>query len=949
MSRQEFSQSTKTLLAQRVGYHCSNPACGVATIGPSNAPNKREYVGVAAHIYSASIDTGPRAKPDLEEHERRSITNGIHLCHKCSTIIDKNNGIGYSLEILFNWKRSAEAAAHERVYQNRPYNKFTEVDFSNLEQQYATALTCTGLNEKNVISCPSDQNVVLEVLNKLNLGNKCILTGSSGSGKSLLTYQTAYILHRKGWTVFKINKDLISKGTILAAPTTQSLIIIDDAQTIETRHLENLLGSAHTDCILLANLNTSTLFESDITRRFPTVEIVPSAQMNMVRQFCMKNRDQISETLQDIGIRVRSNDFHDCIESRIKRAAKETTPWLFNYSLTEGWRIAKNDFYLLRDDKDLHLVLVTVAAFQYATLDLGVSDHVVISALEEYRDEDEWLDKAKRVIRDRCFTSEGKVRNMHYEYSRKMLENFVSEGDSVQGHNYFINLLKEILTSTVYERGHSNIIEFVMFEFPQCRYQLNIEGFTKRLAEELVHDDGEMVPPKINKLNSLIRLNPDVVSVLRCRDNLVENWILNCSRDTAYQLANFLNTLNNEHFGPLNGAVSLFDHLLRLIMSANFEDRLRYSRLINRMYCLMHNDDRKHASEKLDESEFSVDVPRFRTGMACHVFSGVVNNFYVISQSWADKQIARNIENVANLFNVDFMNALECFNELLHRYFRIVYAILGADNAPLSVKKHGRELTRRLDISVVVESFKSVSALQVQQYSNSIVLFALYNRQKLREISDRFDYAKLELLFSERVSVDHYHRALVSTLYDPDSANWRRHAAWVIESVNYVEYLFFVWNQELSLQRLRNGVRYEMKIHMCSDCEKELAILTYIFEKESRNIFEGVVRDNRELLTKIICARSLNSDDHRSKFDFLLFLSANSQFIIKDIFSIGKTCNDVIDKLERLLRGKKWERMIGRLYVFLIKTYGIENHENIEGIERRFPSLKKYDMNEYIQ
>ena len=54
MSRHDFSEPDKRLLAERVGYHCSNPACGVATIGPSDLPTDKEYIGVAAHIYSAS-------------------------------------------------------------------------------------------------------------------------------------------------------------------------------------------------------------------------------------------------------------------------------------------------------------------------------------------------------------------------------------------------------------------------------------------------------------------------------------------------------------------------------------------------------------------------------------------------------------------------------------------------------------------------------------------------------------------------------------------------------------------------------------------------------------------------------------------------------------------------------------------------------------------------------
>ena len=53
MPRHDFTEADKRLLAERAGYHCSNPACGVSTVGPSINPEEKEYVGVAAHIYSA--------------------------------------------------------------------------------------------------------------------------------------------------------------------------------------------------------------------------------------------------------------------------------------------------------------------------------------------------------------------------------------------------------------------------------------------------------------------------------------------------------------------------------------------------------------------------------------------------------------------------------------------------------------------------------------------------------------------------------------------------------------------------------------------------------------------------------------------------------------------------------------------------------------------------------
>lgn len=948
MSRHDFSEPDKKLLAQRVGYHCSNPACGVATIGPSDIPTDKEYVGVAAHIYSASIDNGPRANPNLTEKERRSPDNGIHLCNKCSTLIDKNKGAGYPAEVLLNWKRCAEAAAKDRIYQNTPANIFTRIDFSNLEEQYSTALTCTGLNEKNVLSCPTNREIILEVSKKLNLANKCVLAGSSGSGKSLLTYQIAYRFHQEGWSVFKTNKDSISNGMVLAAPTTKSLILVDDAQIIEIRNLENLLGSAYKDCIVLANLNTSREAGDDLTKRFPSVEIVPSSQIHMLKQFCLENKDEIAETLRSLGLKVQSNDFHSCIEARIERASREATPWLFNYCLTEGWNSAKLDIDLLRDDENQHLVLVTVAAFQYATLDFGVGEEVIINALRKFRNENDWLDKARRTIRSKCLTNEGKIRNKHYEYSRKILAIFVSKKDLRSDHNYLIELFKDILESGLYERGHSNILEFIMFNFKWCQYQLNNYGFIQKQAENLINCDTEVTPAKVNKLNSLIRVNSDIISLLKSRHNLIEDWIFSCSKDTAYPLGNLLNTLNNEKLGSLNSGASLFDNLLNMIMASDAEDRSRFSNLINRVYLLLNEEDRHYASAKLGRSGFSVDVSGYIASMACYHFSSVVNDFGVVNQSWSEQQVTDNVEAIDRLFNKDFNNALDYFKELIDHYFGIIGAILGCYNPTPTVKKHGREIARRLDESAIVQGFESINASEVQKYSNILVFLALYNKNKLKSISDQFNYDRLESLFFGASEIDHYHRAIVSILRNTESPNWKKHVSWVMDNVDYVERIFFLWDHELALERLRNGAHYKIKIHMCSDCESELIILKGIYDEEGCELVERIVLENKESLSKAICTKSKNGDDHKSKFDLLLFLFLKCDFIYREIFGIEENRKDVIDKVERLLRGKKWENMIAKLYLFLIKEYSPAIPTELSAVERRFPSVAKFNIKHHV-
>ncbi|APO44590.1 hypothetical protein BS614_11675 [Paenibacillus xylanexedens] len=106
--RDSFSARTIKVLADRAGYRCSNPACRRATTKAH--PTNEELsvnLGIAAHITAASPN-GPRFNSDLTTIERKSVTNGIWVCTKCSKEIDSAES-AYSVETLKGWKKDVES------------------------------------------------------------------------------------------------------------------------------------------------------------------------------------------------------------------------------------------------------------------------------------------------------------------------------------------------------------------------------------------------------------------------------------------------------------------------------------------------------------------------------------------------------------------------------------------------------------------------------------------------------------------------------------------------------------------------------------------------------------------------------------------------------------------------------------------------------------------------
>ena len=159
--RENFSRTTANIIAQRAGYRCAHPVCdGRTTVGPGKTPNVSENTGHACHIFAAA-KRGPRGQGGLSSEELKSVSNGIWLCAKHSTQIDKNSGRDYPSPVLLGWK-----AAHEH----------------RIAQEHGAMLNPYGWIESiRIVEAP-----VFKPNQTLSLANLNVIVGSNGAGKTAL-------------------------------------------------------------------------------------------------------------------------------------------------------------------------------------------------------------------------------------------------------------------------------------------------------------------------------------------------------------------------------------------------------------------------------------------------------------------------------------------------------------------------------------------------------------------------------------------------------------------------------------------------------------------------------------------------------------------------------------------------------------------------------------------
>ena len=109
MARDDFTEATKKILAERVGYRCSNPFCRRMTIGPQTGDKKTVNIGEAAHICAASPG-GKRYNSEMTVEERKAPENGIWMCRTHAALIDRDEKY-FTVEMLKKWKGDAESEA----------------------------------------------------------------------------------------------------------------------------------------------------------------------------------------------------------------------------------------------------------------------------------------------------------------------------------------------------------------------------------------------------------------------------------------------------------------------------------------------------------------------------------------------------------------------------------------------------------------------------------------------------------------------------------------------------------------------------------------------------------------------------------------------------------------------------------------------------------------------
>ncbi len=938
--RDDFDEKIKILLAKRVGFVCSNPSCGVSTIGPSITNELAvNYIGIAAKVYSASPDNGPRANPKLSSEERKSITNGIHLCSKCANLIDKNKGIDFPAAILLDWKKQAESIALKRFYEYIPKHLWEVVLFNNLETTYLSALTCTSLNERHVKSCPKNEEITKIVKQKLDLSKTFSILGESGTGKSLITYQIAYEYYLEGWDIFRFINE--NSTTILNRPIPANeklLLIIDDAQVLDFTVLSALLNLAEENVFLLFNWNASINRDNSFLKRINYIEINPVDQVKRLKDFCLNNKSHIFSIIKRFDENIGEYTFQTSIETKILNAAKENTPWLFNYNLTNGWKQAKYDKNLLKAKNRSDIVITLAALYQIITLDNGIEESMLTAKLAKIVSSTKWDINIIDTINRYCIRSNNRVKLKHYEYARRIISNIVPEQDKT-----FFNIIEEECTSLIanneFSRGLHNFLEVIMFNCKPLSLSLKNKivyksAIDRYLGKEILNENDIYV------VYSLIRSDSEVIQILEKNDHIVKNWFENINCENVVGFSNLVNTLYNNKYSCSFISDKLLDDIYRNMNSSKLLDVYKFSNLLERLQLYLHTP--LYDSYRMKYRHIDIDtILSKRKAEDIFLISFITKALYSIDHEASRLFLHKNLEYIAVNINNDPIYGFIRIREIVNNCFGQISIILGGYKKKHYLYNLAKELTKLIQLKNIADSINNMTIRGADTISHLLLLFEMYNKSKLKSLVKQVDFNYIKKLFHKEQKMSMEHRRIFLALYRSNRKE--------PEVLSYIKFLF---------EKYKYYPTFLLRI-MPDECIKNITEkddVTVLFEDTSNYLLFGILLTkfienqlkqnqilsfNRKYVSDAIFSNSINIDNNYDKLVFLDYLLNEHEDYLQQIFD-SHDISKLIVKIERLIKEKRNEKKTASLYIEMISRFSSGYNEKLKSIRTKYPKCYKY-------
>ena len=431
-------------------------------------------------------------------------------------------------------------------------NLWIHLDFSN-QVGLEHAIMGHRLLPCDVSACPRLPQLD-EATIRLEQVHSIIIEGAPGSGKSITAYQMAWDYQQKGWETLRLNISKLNtcKNDItLSNNGYKTVFIIDDAQQLDKEIIISLLTKA--------NQNSKLIITQTITSNFPTESITISQEqaVEALYMYYKKHKHEalpiIKATNKPIGRSIGDNPMETPFDFVLDLARKESTPWMFNYSVRGGWESTSNQYAKAKEHNRADLLLSIIALKQILTLDKPVDKDWLCLQLQLWGYDESWLlQQLDYLYQEKLIIDLKELRSLHLQMAIRIIVNHLKQIKQLNDEDskFYLLLQRELLDNNNPLLGIHWFFD-LLFAF-DVKYKLRFNVFTDEFNEKLLYRCSQQTEPKYKShagfvIDRVLCIEAELkYKEIISDNNFLQYWIENVDNETAYSYSRILNSMINE-------------------------------------------------------------------------------------------------------------------------------------------------------------------------------------------------------------------------------------------------------------------------------------------------------------------------------------------------------------------------------------------------------------------
>ena len=496
--------------------------------------------------------------------------------------------------------------------------------------------------------------------------------------------------------------------------------------------------------------------------------------------------------------------------------------------------------------------------------------------------------------------------------------------------DYFVSICKSIMSEESFHSGLSSFIEFLRFDCKPINFLLCKDGFYQDLLKNYFNEQ-ELNHDSVRVVYSLIRADKKLTQSLEQNNSVVTEWFAHINAKNAHALSSLVNELYNSKYSQTFISNETLQAVFEGLKSNDIAVAAKFSYLLERLGLYLHTETYLNFRESLlnfnlgfDSSEISLENLYF--------FSSIIRGLYCINQKPSEKILHKNCNIFSKLLNKDPYKAYQGMRPILDTCFHQISRVLGGFKLRNTLYKQAEIIIHGLDSKKIGQAINSMERRQSESFLYLLLFIDTYNKSKLKDIVSLINFEYFKMIFPEDTMDDDHERFFRLIFYTNQK----------LENVQeYFEYLrqkynvyrsFFLLEEESTISLIiesRKSVNFsEIKLFGW--------LLAKLEKKGEIEHFKRIVEDNKKFIDSNLFSNSINVDNDKLKLNFYSHLFDNyNDFFIQLISQ--NDFNILLNKIERLAKGKKVEKQSAKLYLNIIEKAEPELSQKVNEFRKKYP------------